>query len=320
MSIIRIQGESEKRRGIFYQLDSNDQPIGVGGMGQVFKGLCINERNGHTRPVAIKFMFDDLPPHAIERARREASIQLRNDNLVEMLGFIEIAEKTPLGDVKMHYHVVSELLTGVSLSDLMEGKTTDRDGNSVPFAEKLLADYKNDSEHFARTIVINVLSGLMALHDAGYIHRDIDPSNIMVTTDGHIKLIDFGIPDGHRPYRAHDNDAGADVYMPYDCTLQPGEIAKVPLGFGIEVPDGYAGYVFPRSSMAVKGLVCELPPVDSGYRGEIHAIISNVSREPHTIQKDTRIGQLVITPVVIADFVSERNKARGTGAFGSTGE
>lgn len=135
-----------------------------------------------------------------------------------------------------------------------------------------------------------------------------------------IKLIDFGVPDDHRPYRAHDNDAGADVYMPYDCTLQPGEIAKVPLGFGIEVPDGYAGYVFPRSSMAVKGLVCELPPVDSGYRGEIHAIISNVSREPHTIQKDTRIGQLVINPVVIADFVSERDKERGTGAFGSTGE
>ena len=117
-----------------------------------------------------------------------------------------------------------------------------------------------------------------------------------------LKLIDFGVPEGHRPYRAHDNDAGADVYMPYDCTLQPGEIAKVPLGFGIEVPDGYAGYVFPRSSMAVKGLVCELPPVDSGYRGEIHAIISNVSNEAHTISKDTRIGQLVITP------------------FGSTGE
>lgn len=135
-----------------------------------------------------------------------------------------------------------------------------------------------------------------------------------------IKLIDFGVPEGHRPSRAHDNDAGADVYMPYDCTLQPGEIAKVPLGFGIEVPDGYAGYVFPRSSMAVKGLVCELPPVDSGYRGEIHAIISNVSNEAHTISKDTRIGQLVITPVVIADFVSERDKERGTGAFGSTGE
>ena len=57
--------------------------------------------------------------------------------------------------------------------------------------------------------------------------------------------------------------------MPYDCTLQPGEIGKVPLGIGIEVPDGYTGYVFPRSSMAVKGLVRELSPVDSGYRGKI---------------------------------------------------
>ncbi len=135
-----------------------------------------------------------------------------------------------------------------------------------------------------------------------------------------IKLIDFGVKDGQRPYRTHDNDAGADVYMPYNCTLRPGEIAKVPLGFGIEIPDGFAGYVFPRSSMAVKGLVCELPPVDSGYRGEIHAIISNVSNRTHTIPKGARIGQLVISPVVIADFVSEHGTDRGTDALGSTGE
>lgn len=86
------------------------------------------------------------------------------------------------------------------------------------------------------------------------------------------------------------------------------------------MPDGYAGYVFPRTSMAVKGLVCELPPVDSGYRGEIHAIISNVSHESHTLHKDSRIGQLIIMPVVIADFVTEFSDNRGTGAFGSTGE
>ena len=135
-----------------------------------------------------------------------------------------------------------------------------------------------------------------------------------------IKLIDFGVPDGHRPYRAHDNDAGADVYMPYDYTLQPGEIAKVPLGFGIEVPDGYAGYVFPRSSMAVKGLVCELPPVDSGYRGEIHAIVSNVGNDAQMLAKDSRIGQLIIMPVVIADFVNDMGGQRGAGAFGSTGK
>ena len=74
-----------------------------------------------------------------------------------------------------------------------------------------------------------------------------------------IKLIDFGVPEHQRPYRPHGNDAGADVYLPYDCTLQPGEVAKIPLGFGLEIPDGYAGYIFPRTSMAVKGLVCELP-------------------------------------------------------------
>lgn len=193
MSIIKLQGDSERQRGIFYQVDSSAQPIGVGGMGQVFKGICVNEKTGATRPVAIKFMYDDLPPQAVERARREASIQLRNDNLVEMLGFIEIDEQTPTGDVRKHYHVVSELLNGVSLDDILEGKTKDRNGQDVPFAVKMLQDYKNDPEHFAKTVVVSVLSGLMALHDAGYIHRDIDPSNIMVTSEGHIKLIDFGI-------------------------------------------------------------------------------------------------------------------------------
>ena len=108
--------------------------------------------------------------------------------------------------------------------------------------------------------------------------------------------------------------------MPYDCIVKPGEIAKIPLGFGVEVPDGFAAFVFPRSSMAVKGLVCELPPVDSGYRGEIHAIISNVSNKAQTIRKDARIGQIVIIPVVIANFVLDHSDRRGTGGFGSTGE
>ncbi|WP_243252919.1 hypothetical protein [[Ruminococcus] lactaris] len=57
-----------------------------------------------------------------------------------------------------------------------------------------------------------------------------------------IKLIDFGVPEHQRPYRPHGNDAGADVYLPYDCTLQPGEIAKIPLGFGLEIPDGYKAF------------------------------------------------------------------------------
>lgn len=135
-----------------------------------------------------------------------------------------------------------------------------------------------------------------------------------------IKMIDFGVKEAHYPLRCHENDVGADVYMPYDFTLKPGEIAKVPLGFGIEVPDGFAGYVFPRSSMAVKGLVCELPPIDPGYHGEIHAIISNVSNRDQFLRENSRIGQLVIVPVVIVEFVKEKSQNRETGAFGSTGE
>lgn len=192
MAKIRLQGEIEKKKNIYYEVDTSEPSIGEGGMGKVMKGICVDVVTKVSRPVAIKFLYDDLPPHAIERARREASIQLRNDNLIEMLGFVEV-ETGNENNIHKHYHVVSELLHGVSLSDIFEGKCTDKDGNEIPFAQKLLKDYQTDATHFAKIIVMNVLSGLMALHDAGYIHRDIDPSNIMITEDGHIKLIDFGI-------------------------------------------------------------------------------------------------------------------------------
>lgn len=59
---------------------------------------------------------------------------------------------------------------------------------------------------------------------------------------------------------------------------------------------------------------------NSGYRGEIHAIVSNVGNEARTLPKDSRIGQLIIMPVVIADFVNDLGGKRGKGAFGSTGK
>lgn len=204
MSLCKIQGRVEKRMGIFYEFDSSEEPLGVGGMGKVYKGHCVDETTGDTRPVAIKFMYNDLPDSAIERARREASIQIRNENLVEMLGFIETEDKEVLGAVQHHYHVVSELLEGVMLDDLLQGRLCDRDGNLVPFAQKLYNDSKQDGYRFAIYIIRNILSGLMALHDAGYIHRDIDPTNIMITSDGHVKLIDFGIAKQMRSLTSHD--------------------------------------------------------------------------------------------------------------------
>ena len=133
-----------------------------------------------------------------------------------------------------------------------------------------------------------------------------------------VKIIDFGF--SNLPYRAHANDAGADVYATKDVSLRPGQTYAMPLGFGLELPDGYAGFIFPRSGLSKKGIVCELPPIDSGYRGEIHAIISNIGRDNYDIKEGDRIGQLVITSVILASFSTENIKQRGNGAFASTGK
>lgn len=188
MPIIRIQGAEEKAADIFYEVNPEERELGTGGMGQVRRGIRVNSRTGIRSEVAIKFLFDDLPPSTIERARREALIRIHNDNVVNMLGFIETEEN----GIK-RYHVVSELLRGVMLYDLLNGSTTDSEGKPVEFAQKLSEMRGANPELFALTVMKGVLAGVMALHDKGYIHRDIDPSNVMITTDGKIKLLDFGI-------------------------------------------------------------------------------------------------------------------------------
>lgn len=136
-----------------------------------------------------------------------------------------------------------------------------------------------------------------------------------------IKVIDFGYEK--LPFRAHDNDAGADVYAcMHDgnvITIMPHATKKIPLGLGLCLPDGYAAFVFPRSGLSSEGITCELPPIDSGYRGEIHAIVTNCSDKSFKISNGDRIGQLVILPIVVADFVTESGPKRGSNAFGSTG-
>lgn len=204
MSIKVLAGEVERKRGIHYEFDTSDEPLGVGGTGKVFRGKRVDEKTGMVQDVAIKFLYSDLSDNVIERARREANIQFRNDNLVEMYGFFEIEERDATGKSIMRYHVVSELLEGVMLDDLLQGKTVDHDGNEIPFAQKLYKDYLNDPIHFGIYVLKQVLSGVMVLHDAGYIHRDIDPTNIMITKDGRIKLIDFGIAKQLQALTTHD--------------------------------------------------------------------------------------------------------------------
>lgn len=127
------------------------------------------------------------------------------------------------------------------------------------------------------------------------------------------------LENGTVPARQHYNDAGADVYTAEGVTLKPHETRRIPLGFLLELPDGFMACVFPRSGMSCGGIVCELPPIDSGYTGEVHAIVSNLTDKLHKIPGGTCIGQLVIMPIVLADFVEDLGDERGDNGFGSTG-
>lgn len=121
------------------------------------------------------------------------------------------------------------------------------------------------------------------------------------------------------PKRAHYDDAGADVYSPINVDVPAGATIKINLEWSIEIPYGFTGFLMPRSGLASKGIVAVYTPIDAGYRGPVYAMIHNQSNETYTIKVMERICQLVIVPVVAADFVDANESTRGIGGFGSTG-
>lgn len=170
-------------------VDNPSAKLGYGGTGTVYKGIQTNLTIGSKREVAVKFLRDDLTDINFERAKREAELRITNENLVEMIDFVEEVDQKGV----RHYYVVSELIYGVMLFDLLKGKLESQDGVVHEGIQKLYDLCLEDRVQFAVFIVRHVLSGIMAMHDKGYIHRDIDPSNVMITDDGVVKLIDFGI-------------------------------------------------------------------------------------------------------------------------------
>lgn len=132
-----------------------------------------------------------------------------------------------------------------------------------------------------------------------------------------VKLIDFGFEK--YPERAHYNDSGMDVFAMEDITLKACETKAVGLGFGMELPNGFSGFIMPKSGLSTSGIVSELSPIDAGYRGEIHAILTNNSNHEQTLEEGQKIGQLVIFPTTYISFTRELGEERESGRFGSTG-
>jgi dUTP pyrophosphatase len=128
------------------------------------------------------------------------------------------------------------------------------------------------------------------------------------------------------PSRAYAGDAGLDLAACERVELAPGERALVPTGLAVAIPDGYAGFVQPRSGLAIRhGITLVNTPglVDAGYRGELQVILLNTDQtEPFVVEHGMRIAQLVLLrlPDVELREVEELPAgARAAGGFGSSG-
>ena len=131
-------------------------------------------------------------------------------------------------------------------------------------------------------------------------------------------------PDAQIPSYAHIGDAGADVYAIAEVTLQPLNRAAIPTGLAVDIPIGYEIQVRPKSGLALKHGVTVLNSpgtIDAGYRGEIQVIVINLGTEAYTCVKGQKIAQLVLKPVIQAQYIEGElgSSDRGIGGFGSTG-
>ncbi|HET8892809.1 MAG TPA: dUTP diphosphatase [Gaiellaceae bacterium] len=132
-------------------------------------------------------------------------------------------------------------------------------------------------------------------------------------------------PDAVLPQRAYGGDAGLDLSACERVELGPGERATVPTGLAVAIPEGYAGFVQPRSGIAMRnGITIVNSPglVDSGYRGELQVVLLNTdAREPFVVEPGMRIAQLVVVPIPDIELVELDElpeSERGVRGFGSS--
>lgn len=129
------------------------------------------------------------------------------------------------------------------------------------------------------------------------------------------------------PAQQHEGDAGYDLHAREDVELEPrGGRALVPTGVAVEIPEGHAGFVLPRSGLALKhGVTCLNAPglIDAPYRGELKVLLVNTDpSQPYLVHRGDRIAQLVVQQVDLVEWVEVGELAvsdRDTFGFGSTG-
>lgn len=138
-------------------------------------------------------------------------------------------------------------------------------------------------------------------------------------------------PDLPMPERAHDGDAGVDLYSAVDVDLAPGHRSLVPTGIAVAIPHGMVGLVHPRSGLATRvGLSIVNAPgtIDAGYRGEIKVALINLDpAEPISVRRGDRIAQLLVQRVELPELVEVTSfdeaglaiTSRGEGGHGSSG-
>jgi dUTP pyrophosphatase len=134
-------------------------------------------------------------------------------------------------------------------------------------------------------------------------------------------------PSAKEPTRAHDGDAGLDLYSVESARLGPGQRGSIGTGLAVAIPTGMAGLVLPRSGFALRhGIALVNSPglIDSGYRGELRVLLLNTDRETEfAVEQGDRIAQLLIIPFVSVQVrqVDELgDAARGEAGFGSSGK
>jgi dUTP pyrophosphatase len=130
-------------------------------------------------------------------------------------------------------------------------------------------------------------------------------------------------PEAIFPSRATPGSAGLDLYATQAYSIAPQTTRRIPTGLSVQIPNGYFGKIYDRSSLAIQQIITLGGIIDSDYRGELIVILFNLSSETFCIQKGDRIAQLICSPYIGNTYVETSELSfteRGAKGFGSSGK